>query len=115
MSLVQRKIGKVTLVENHEEKWSLYIFNSEEIESYLEELSNEGSVKDIGLSLLGCDFIDSKGLSILIHVSLKLREKGGNFYLVNIPEHLKETLWHARSSGLSQWLEFGSESELESV
>ncbi len=115
MSLQQRKVGKVTLVENPHEKWSLYIFNSEEIETYLEELSAMGNVKDIGLSLLGCDFIDSKGLSILIHISLKLREKGGNFYLVNVPEHLKETLWHARSSGLSQWLEFGSESELENI
>ncbi len=115
MIFSQKDKGNVTLVFNEDDKWSFYIFNSEEIENYLEKVSSEQKVASIALSLRGCDFIDSKGISILIHISLKLKEKNGNLYLIDIPEHLKETLWHARSSGLTQWIELDSEEDLEKV
>ncbi len=115
MNFTNRNKGNVLIIENTTDKWSFYIFNSEEIENYLEEVSSNDNVKNIALNLNGCDFIDSKGISILIHVSLKLKEKDGNLYLFAIPEHLKETLWHARSSGLTQWIELDAEEDLEKV
>lgn len=115
MGLNEKKRNGVTIIENSVDKWSFYIFNSEEVENFLDKISGKEDVKNIALSLRGCDFIDSKGVSILIHVSLKLKKKNGNLYLINIPEHLKETLWHARSSGLSQWIELDTEEDLDMI
>ena len=112
MSLKSKKHKDFIIVENTSSKWSLFIFQCDEIENYLEKLVDEGNNK-IVLSLKGCDFIDSKGISILIHTSLRLHKTNGNLYLIDIPEHIKETLWHARSSGLSQWQELDSEEDLD--
>ena len=114
MGFNNRTKGKFCIVESNTEKWSLFIFDCEEIEKYLINLVNENNTM-IAISLKGCDFIDSKGLSILIHTSLQLKKKNGKLFLINIPEHLKETLWHARSSGLSQWNELDDEDDLEFV
>ena len=115
MGFSKREKNGVIIVSSTIEKWSFYIFNSQEIEDCLEDTSKDENVSKIAISLKGCDFIDSKGLSILIHTSLKLKDRGGNLFLIDIPEHLKETLWHARSSGLTQWVELSDEDDLNMV
>ena len=115
MAYEKRLKNNIVIVSSKEEKWSFYIFNSQEIEKFLEKICSESGVDKIAISLKGCDFIDSKGLSVLIHTSLGLKKKNGNLYLIDIPEHLKETLWHARSSGLTQWIELENEEDLDSV
>jgi anti-anti-sigma factor len=115
MAFSKREKNNVVIISSNADKWSFYIFNSQEIEDYLEDISKDEKVTKIAISLKGCDFIDSKGLSILIHTSLKLKDRGGNLFLIDIPEYLKETLWHARSSGLTQWVELSDEDDLDMV
>lgn len=46
--------------------------------------------KSVSVDMSGLDFICSAGIGLMVMAYRKLKEKGGDIYLVNLNEHIKK-------------------------
>jgi len=70
------------------------LMNKEQIENLLEDLEGyfNNGLKKIVIDLSDVKYMNSTGLSILINIFTKARNRGGEVVLSNIPEKINELL-----------------------
>jgi anti-sigma B factor antagonist len=102
MSFTVRKQNDVTLFEV---QGQLIVGNRQELkQKVLEEL--EAGARRFLLDFSGTGYIDSSGLGVLVSLSKKIREHGGELRLANLNEDLRtlfeltklDTLFHIATS-----------------
>lgn len=69
----------------------LDLYNSDLFEQYIGNVLNDWDV-NIALDCKGLKHVNSTGFLVLVKVQNKLKEKGKNLYLVDIPENILEKL-----------------------
>lgn len=102
MTFSVRKQDDITLIEVHGQ---LIVGNRQELKQrVLEEL--EGGARRFLIDFAGTAYIDSSGLGVLVSLSKKIREQGGELRLANLNEDLRtlfeltklDTLFHIAGS-----------------
>jgi anti-sigma B factor antagonist len=98
MAFTVRKEGSVTVVEV---EGQLIVGNRQELKQrVLDELEN--GARDFAIDFSRTGYIDSSGLGVLVSLSKKIREQGGELRLANLNEDLRtlfeltklDTLFH---------------------
>ena len=85
MSFEVQKKGDVTIVDV---KGQLIVGNRQELKQrVLDEL--EGGSRKFLVDFAGTAYIDSSGLGVLVSLSKKIREQGGELRLANLNDDLK--------------------------
>lgn len=69
----------------------LDLYNSDLFEQYIDSVLNDWDV-NIALDCKGLKHVNSTGFLVLVKVQNKLKEKGRNLYLVDMPEKILEKL-----------------------
>lgn len=69
----------------------LDLYNSDLFEQYIGSVLNDWDVS-IALDCKGLKHVNSTGFLVLVKIQDKLKEKGRNLYLVDIPEKILEKL-----------------------
>ncbi len=69
----------------------LDLYNSDLFEQYIDSVLNDWDI-NIALDCKGLKHVNSTGFLALVKVQNKLKEKGKNLYLVDIPEKILEKL-----------------------
>lgn len=69
----------------------LDLYNSDLFEQYIDSVLNDWDV-NIALDCKGLKHVNSTGFLVLVKVQNKLKEKGKNLYLVDMPEKILEKL-----------------------
>jgi anti-sigma B factor antagonist len=102
MSFDVKKQNGVTIIDV---EGQLIVGNRQELkQKVLEEL--EGGARKFLIDFSGTGYIDSSGLGVLVSLSKKIREQGGELRLANLNEDLRtlfeltklDTLFHIASS-----------------
>jgi anti-sigma B factor antagonist len=102
MSFDVKKQDGVTIIDV---EGQLIVGNRQELkQKVLEEL--EGGARKFLIDFSGTGYIDSSGLGVLVSLSKKIREQGGELRLANLNEDLRtlfeltklDTLFHIASS-----------------
>ena len=102
MSFDVKKQDDVTIIDV---EGQLIVGNRQELkQKVLEEL--EGGARKFLIDFSGTGYIDSSGLGVLVSLSKKIREQGGELRLANLNEDLKtlfeltklDTLFHISNS-----------------
>lgn len=98
MSFDVRKEGEVTVIDV---KGQLIVGNRQELkQKVLDEM--EGGARKFLIDFAGTGYIDSSGLGVLVGLSKKIREQGGDLRLASLNEDLRtlfeltklDTLFH---------------------
>jgi anti-sigma B factor antagonist len=69
----------------------LVVGNRQQLKAHVLEALAVGA-RDIVLDLIDCLDIDSSGLGVLVAISKKVREAGGQLQLVHVPEDIRTIL-----------------------
>jgi anti-sigma B factor antagonist len=107
MSFDVKKQDDVTIIDV---EGQLIVGNRQELkQKVLEEL--EGGARKFLIDFSSTGYIDSSGLGVLVSLSKKIREQGGELRLANLNEDLRtlfeltklDTLFHIASTGRKRW------------